>query len=307
VTASKGDREGFVIQEATRPATPPGATEVRATPSPGAECLAPVRDLPGLTHACLLDAHDGRVLAATGADEGTAEAVLAWGRRADAVATDRGRVLDDLIITTDAAHHLLRAVGGSAQPAWVYVRVRREDGNLARARRQLAAVTTVPAQPALPAPLWSGDRPAAVPFPRRTPTGAGPSARPWASPPAASPAAPVPTPVPTAIPTAAIPTTAVPTAAPPAAVPVLPAPRTARTVGSPASPASPQSAGAGWRTTVRDSAGVLGQRWRTDPETLRRVLAGLLGLGPGPQKAIAGRPDPTTTRSPGATPTRRNP
>ncbi|CAA9251049.1 MAG: hypothetical protein AVDCRST_MAG54-1988, partial [uncultured Actinomycetospora sp.] len=98
-----------MIQEATRPATPPGATEVCATPSPGVECLAPVRDLPGLTHACLLDATDGRVLAAIGADEGTAAAVLAWGRRADAVATDRGRALADLIITTDAAHHLLRA------------------------------------------------------------------------------------------------------------------------------------------------------------------------------------------------------
>ena len=57
----------------------------------------------------------------------------------------------------------------------------------------------------------------------------------------------------------------------------------------------------------RDSAGVLGQRWRTDPETLRRVLAGLLRLGR-PQAALAGStPETTTTRSPGATPTRRNP
>ncbi|WP_433788067.1 hypothetical protein ACQPX6_14810 [Actinomycetospora sp. CA-101289] len=269
-----------------------------ATPSPGAEYLAPVRDLPGLSHACLVDESDGRVLAAIGADdEGTVAAVLAWGRRAGAVAADRGRTLDDLIVTTDAAHHLLRAVGGSPEGPWAYLRVRREDGNLALARRQLAAVTTVPAQPALPPPSRSGDRPGTVPFPRRTPTGAGPSARPWASPPAASPAALVPTPAPIPTPTP----TPTPTAAPPAAVPVLPAPRTAQPAGPPA------AAGPGWRTTVRDSAGVLGQRWRTDPETLRRVLAGLLGLGPGPQKAIAGRPDPTTTRSPGATPTRRNP
>ncbi len=297
-----------MIQEATRPAAPPGVTAVSATPS--AECLAPVRDLPGLSHACLLDAADGRVLAAVGADEGTVAAVLAWGRRAGTVATERGRALDDLIVTTDAAHHLLRAVGGPAQGPWVYLRVRREDGNLALARRQLAAVTTVaaaaavttaPARPALPAPTRPGDRPGTVPSPRRTASGPSTSDRPRASPPAASPAALVPTP------------------APPAAVPALPAPRTAGAVqrphgppGSPPSsapqaPQSPQAAGAGWRTTVRDSAGVLGQRWRTDPETLRRVLAGLLGLGPGPKKAIAGHPEPTTPRSPGATPTRRNP
>jgi hypothetical protein len=297
VTASKGDRKGFVIQEATRPATPPGATEVSATPSP--ECLAPVRDLQGLSHACLVDDADGRVLAAIGADEGTAAAVLAWGRRAGAVATDRGRDLDDLIVTTDAAHHLLRAVSGPAQGPWVYLRVRREDGNLALARRQLAAVAglaSAPARPALPAPTRPDDRPGTVPFPRRTPSGPSTSVRPWASPPAASPAAPVPTPTP----------------APPAAVPALPAPRPARGAGPAAPSAFPPSAqaaapaGAGWRTTVRDSAGVLGQRWRTDPETLRRVLAGLLGLGPGQQKAIAGHPEPTT-RSPGATPTRRNP
>ncbi|HWN27921.1 MAG TPA: hypothetical protein VNP37_13220 [Actinomycetospora sp.] len=242
------------------------------------------------------------MLAAIGADEGTVAAVLAWGRRAGAVATERGRALDDLIVTTDAAHHLLRAVGGPAQGPWVYLRVRREDGNLALARRQLAAVTTVaaaaavttaPARPALPAPTRPGDRPGTVPFPRRTPSGPSTSVRPRASPPAASPAALVPTP------------------APPAAVPALPAPRTAGAIprpdGPPASPPSPQAAGARWRTTVRDSAGVLGQRWRTDPETLRRVLAGLLGLGPGPKKAIAGHPEPTTPRSPGATPTRRNP
>ncbi|HSK57747.1 MAG TPA: hypothetical protein VK935_01715, partial [Actinomycetospora sp.] len=102
----------------------------------------------------------------------------------------------------------------------------------------------------------------------------------------------------------------VPTPAPPAAVPALPAPRTAgpveRPAGPPASAPPAPPAGAGWRTTVRDSAGVLGQRWRTDPETLRRVLAGLLGLRAGP-RAIAAHPEPTTTRSPGATPTRRNP
>jgi hypothetical protein len=268
-----------VIQEATRPEAPPGATGVPATPSPGAECLSPVRDLPGLSHACLLDEADGRVLAALGADEGTAAAVLAWGRHAGAVATDRGRALDDLIVTTDTAHHLLRAVGGPAQGPWVYLRVRREDGNLALARRQLAAVTTAPARLALPAPPRPPGRPGPVP----PPAGPAPSARPWARPPAASPAALVPTP------------------APPAAVPALPSPRTAHPTAPPASPPP-----AGWRTTVRDSAGVLGQRWRTDPETLRRVLAGLLGLRPGP-RAIAAHPEPTATRSPGATPTRRNP
>ncbi|PVZ11721.1 hypothetical protein [Actinomycetospora cinnamomea] len=270
-----------MIKEAARP----GAPADPATPSPGAERLAPVRDLPGLAHACLLDASGGRVLAEIGADEGGATAaVLAWGHRAGAVATDRGRTLEDLIVTTDVAYHLVRAVGGVADGPWVYLRVRRDEGNLALARRRLAAITTAAPAGATPAPdpspaVRSSSGPVGVPFPRRTPAAtpavpavpsvpAAPPSR--ASPPAASPA-----PAPWARPPAGR-TTAVPVA-----VPALPAPR------APAGPAAvvaarpqPPAEPARLPTTMRDSAGVLTQRWRTDPETLRRVLAGLLRLGP---------------------------
>ncbi|WP_345416292.1 hypothetical protein, partial [Actinomycetospora chlora] len=81
-----------------------------------------------------------------------------------------------------------------------------------------------------------------------------------------------------------------------------------------ATPATPAAAPApladdGPLRGLRDSAGVLGQRWRSDPDTLRRVLAGLLRLGRPPQAVLTATADvPTTTpRSPGATPTRRNP
>jgi hypothetical protein len=262
-----------VIQEATRPGAPAGP----ATSSSAAECFAPVRDLPGLSHACLLEP-GGHVLAEIGADEGAAAAaVLAWGRRAVAVATDRGRTLDDLIVTTDAAYHLVRAIGGLVDGPWIYLRVRRDGGNLALARRQLAAITTAASAPAPPA-VRSSRGSAGVPIPRRNPatTPALPAAAsvPTAPPSRASPPAASPAPVPWARPPAER------TTATPVAVPALPAPRSP--AGPAAMPARPQPPAepARRRTSVRDSAGVLTQRWRTDPETLRRVLAGLLRLGP---------------------------
>ncbi|MEJ2887422.1 hypothetical protein [Actinomycetospora aeridis] len=332
--------------------------------------LESLPDLPGFAHAVLAEAAGARphVLAEIGTDEGTADAVLAWGRRAGAVAADRDLALDDVIVTTDRAHHLLRALPG-ADGVWVYLRVHRDGGNLALARRRLTALTATAGPAAHPTPAANPGpaRPAELPAgPSSTETSRGPSPEPSAAPPPArrsnpwpvrvpsttrSPAAssmPPPTSGPaTPVGTAALAPAALPAPAPapnrpdtpnrpdrpsraapvsaPAAAPVfrtspprsaapptppptppptLPAPRRPAPADTlPAGPAPPADEDA---APPPDSAGVLGQRWRTDPETLRRVLAGLLRLGRTPHPALAGSPE-TTTRSPGATPTRRNP
>lgn len=312
--------------------------------------LDPLADLPGLAHALLTDTdaegHDRRVLAEIGTDEGTAAAVLAWGGRAAAVAHDRDLALDDVIVTTDAAHHLLRVVGSG----WVYLRIRREDGNLALARRRLAALASArtPAASRLPAELPAGRSstpeasapapsttpPAAVrstSWPNRTsppirppavtPTSvsAGPATSTAALAPAALPAPPSGPSTPSRPPTRP---SAPPWASPPSGssrgpsapsparelpgtAPELPSPRRPPGASVPPPPAPPARDEA--PDLPQDSAGVLGQRWRSDPETLRRVLAGLLRLGRTPRTALAGTPEAPTTRSPGATPTRRNP
>ncbi|MFC5138783.1 hypothetical protein ACFPK1_11115 [Actinomycetospora rhizophila] len=343
-----------------------------ATPSP-APSLASLRDLPGFAHALLTDTdpegHDRRVVAEVGTDEGTAAAVLAWGRRAAAVAGDRELALDDVIVTTDAAHHLLRAVGAPVT-GWVYLRVHRDGGNLALARRRLAALTTphAPAASRPPAPAGPAELPAG---PSSTSAPRAPSAAPplaarstsWPSrvPPTNRPPAATPTSVPArpAGPTAALAPAALPAPSSPPATARTPAPAPARSTATPWAPRpalsstrqdtpqdTPQDAPSAPSPTrevpeiapelprprrppaasalpavpappadgtgdepgaPKDSAGVLGQRWRSDPETLRRVLAGLLRLGRTPPAALAGGPESTTTRSPGATPTRRNP
>ncbi|MHC1557518.1 hypothetical protein ACR9E3_01095 [Actinomycetospora sp. C-140] len=374
-----------MIQAATSTAVPTGApTRVVTTPGtpatpPRGGLLEPLHELPGLTRATLVDASGDHVIADLGDDEDTRDdtvaAVLAWGRRAATVAVDRELVLDDLIVTTDAAHHLLRRLDTPAAPgAWVYLRVRRDQGNLALARRRLAAVGVVrtlalepartpapdpvprspaPAAPAIPAaaaPAIPAAAPVSAPVsapmsaPMSAPVSAPLSAPVSPSPPATrvrrAPTTSVPAPVPARTP-ASSPASAVPAspsapsapsapwptrvpgrtrptadaaplaAAAPAGPPVLPAPRRppgpSVPAAAPAEPVPPLDAAP--RRVTPDSAGVLGQRWRSDPDTLRRVLAGLLRLGRTPQPALTGAPegtDPTTTpRSPGATPTRR--
>ncbi|WP_328307429.1 hypothetical protein [Actinomycetospora sp. NBC_00405] len=286
--------------------TPSTSVALPATaPSPATAALEALRDLPGLAHASLLD-EGGHVLAEIGTDGCTAGAVLAWGRRAGGVASDRGLALEDVIVTSDTAHHLLRAVDGApSRGSWVYLRVDRERGNLALARRRLAAVASPSAArpaPAVPTLSSSTHRPPGAPVPAPVATAlpaaapAAPSAPPAAHPmggtfprrvpdpssPAAAPAA-----APAAI--AAVPTpwpTRGPAASPAAEAtdpPALPEPR--RPVGQapttrPAGPVPPADH-EHRRSPPQDSAGVLSQRWRTDPETLRRVLAGLLRLGRG--------------------------
>src|SRR3954471_17864481 len=103
VTSARREREEFVTQAATRAAAPPGVPTgvlvAPAAPSPAPALLEAIRDLPGLAHARLVDAVGGHVLAEIGADDDTTGPVLAWGRRALTVASDRGLALDDLIVT----------------------------------------------------------------------------------------------------------------------------------------------------------------------------------------------------------------
>ena len=338
-----------MIRAATSAVAPPGGPARAATPSvpPRHPLLEPLHDLPGLTRARLVDASGNHVLADVGDDDArddTVGAVLDWGRRAAAVAVDRELVLDDLIVTTDVAHHLLRRLDTPSAPgAWVYLRVRRDQGNLALARRRLAAVGTVrtlalepgratpapeparigpsrrPTSAAIPAAASPVSTPVStpgstpVPSPVSTPVPTPPSLpstrarRPSATSPTAptAPTAPWPTRAPGRTPTAPDPApVATPLApAPPAPPPSLPGPRRPAAAAAPPEPVPfPDPAP---RRVLPDSAGVLGQRWRSDPDTLRRVLAGLLRLGRAPQAALTGSPaaiDPTAgPRSPATT------
>lgn len=256
------------------------STASTVVPSGPAALLPALRDLPGFAHALITDTgpdgRDRRVVAEVGTDEGTAAAVLGWGRRAAGVAADRDLALDDVIVTTDTAHHLLRAVGSpeTGPTGWVYLRVHRDGGNLAQARRRLASLTgsRTPAAPPISPPAAT---------PTGTPTAPSPAARaPVALPAASGPPAPARSPESASPPTRQVPATA----------PELPGPR--RPPAASAMPAVPTRTAEGRPELPKDSAGVLGQRWRSDPDTLRRVLAGLLRLGRAPQTALAGTPNP---------------
>src|SRR3712207_2660300 len=96
--------------------------------------------LPGADYACAVDA-DGRALRAVGADAGPADALLEWGRQTASVSTARERELEDVMITSTSAYHLVRRCPlRDAEQAWVYVRVARDRGNLALTRRCLAGL-----------------------------------------------------------------------------------------------------------------------------------------------------------------------
>jgi hypothetical protein len=141
----------------------------------------------GADYCCVADAALGKVLDERGIEapgERMSLAVLGWsataaGFLAAAAADD----LEDLIVTSRAAHHLVRQVGASsARPLLIYVRLDRRRGTLAAARRELAAVRLDRTRPAtVPAPrassvsagqmrvLARAAPPVAVPLPRRQP------------------------------------------------------------------------------------------------------------------------------------------
>jgi hypothetical protein len=117
---------------------------------PGAASAA-VRELvavPGATYAAAVDDRSGALLAESGAvGSGAAlAALLAWARRAAALPGPDG--LDDLVVTTDRAFHVIRLGTVAGVPVWAYLRVDRKRGNLALARRAGPS----PPDPARPPP-----------------------------------------------------------------------------------------------------------------------------------------------------------
>jgi len=144
---------------------------------PGAASAA-VRELvavPGATYAAAVDDRSGALLAESGAvGSGAAlAALLAWARRAAALPGPDG--LDDLVVTTDRAFHVIRLGTVAGVPVWAYLRVDRKRGNLALARRA-GAVAARPRPPASrPGARSDGTRPAlprrpATALPKRPPT-----------------------------------------------------------------------------------------------------------------------------------------
>ena len=222
--------------------------------------LEPLLALDGVENVSLAD-DEGRVLSARG-DAGAAGLVLRWGRDVRAVSRARARDLEDLMITSTSAYHLLRRLAvDDADPAWVYVRVGRAEGNLALTRRRLAMLVLRAPAPAVPAVPADPSVPAApsVPLPRRRPGALLPPAVRRADASAVAVAARVPAPL--FEPTTPSPEPAVLVAAAPPPSPRLPALPPAPVpapVPAPA-PVSPTPAA----------------EWATDLSVMRRLLAGL--------------------------------
>lgn len=114
------------------------------------ELLQELLRLPGAKYCCVADGAMGKVLASAGdeADDGPGVplAVLGWGATAAGYLTSAASdELDDLIITSRRAYHLVRQLeGGSGQLLLVYLRLDRSRANLAVARRALGRVRAAP-------------------------------------------------------------------------------------------------------------------------------------------------------------------
>ncbi|WP_433802694.1 hypothetical protein [Actinomycetospora sp. CA-084318] len=125
-----------------------GTTPVDAVPLSGTsgavtalpESLVALGDLPGARHVLVVDAAGDHVRGELGGPADADPAILAWARRIADVSRERGRALEDVVLTTETAHHLVRTVPGVGEDLWVVLRIDREHGNLALARRALAGV-----------------------------------------------------------------------------------------------------------------------------------------------------------------------
>lgn len=128
--------------------------------------------LPGATYCCAVEQPTGRLLGEAGRDGGDAAAVVPWGRSAAQFLAAGGDDLDDMMIVSRHAYHLVRRLGGHPSgPLLVYLRLDRSLANLALSRRELALVKVRDAASS-PAGSPSGsDGPAALPrrLPARVP------------------------------------------------------------------------------------------------------------------------------------------
>jgi hypothetical protein len=154
----------------------------RATSDALARFVEGLAELPGAEYVLAVDAEGHRVLGEAGGPPGADLAVLDWARRVAAVAHERHHALEDLVLTTERAFHVVRLVPADPEApedrsAWVGVRIDAARGNLARARRAVAA-TGAPASPSRPRPLSAGAPDSHRPSPRFAPfTPAAPSPR----------------------------------------------------------------------------------------------------------------------------------
>ncbi|MHC1561731.1 hypothetical protein ACR9E3_22445 [Actinomycetospora sp. C-140] len=95
--------------------------------------------LPGAEYVASVDDETGACLRERGERDEQVDALLGWARRTAAVSADRRGSVEDIVVTTPTAHHLLRPLDApSGRPAWVHLRLGRPRGNLAMARQQLA-------------------------------------------------------------------------------------------------------------------------------------------------------------------------
>lgn len=207
--------------------------------------------LPGATYCCAVEQDTGQVLGEAGRDGGDAGAVLPWGRSAAGFLAAGGDDLDDVMMTSRRAYHLVRRLDGQpARPLLVYLCLDRSRANLALSRRELALVQ-------VPQPAASPVDPQFGALPVRD-EGGGPAVLPRR----------VPSRVPGPPPPAAMPARV---RAP--RVPLVPAPRAgARTDAGP--PGGIDRAG----PAPVDHGEPAAPRWADDVGTMRRLLAGLKAL-----------------------------
>jgi hypothetical protein len=133
--------------------------------------------LPGAEYVLAVDAEGDRVRGEAGGPPTADLAVLTWARRVATASRERRHALEDLVVTTERAFHVVRLVdpdGRGSGAAWVSVRIDRERGNLASSRRALAGLGTPGSSSrprALPAgpsdPQRSSSRPPEPDGPRR--------------------------------------------------------------------------------------------------------------------------------------------
>jgi hypothetical protein len=152
----------------------------RATSNALTRFVEGLAELPGAEYVLAVDADGDRVLGEAGGPPGADLAVLDWARRVASVAHERRHALEDLVLTTERAFHVVRLVPVDPEApddgsAWVGVRIDRARGNLARARRAVAGTgaAAAPSRPrALPVAAPDSHRPSPrfAPFPSAAPS-----------------------------------------------------------------------------------------------------------------------------------------
>ncbi len=156
-------------------AAPAPVDPERATgPEPLTRLVEGLAVLPGAEYVLALDVDGERVRGESGGAPGPALAVLGWARRVADVCHERCHDLEDLVLTTETAFHLVRLVAperDAGEPVWVTVRIDRTRGNLAWARRALAGLGAPVAVPG-PRAVTSGPE---SPAPLRPATSSRPS------------------------------------------------------------------------------------------------------------------------------------